>query len=36
MTTQKLIIGDKSLAYVEAGSGPAVIIVHGVGGHKED
>jgi triacylglycerol lipase len=31
-----LAIGDKSLAYTEAGAGPAVVIVHGVGGHKED
>jgi len=31
-----LAVGDKSLAYFEYGSGPAVVIVHGVGGHKED
>ena len=31
-----LAIGDKSLAYNEMGSGPAVVIIHGVGGHKED
>jgi pimeloyl-ACP methyl ester carboxylesterase len=36
MTTQKLTFGDKSLAYSEVGIGPAVVIVHGVGGHKED
>ena len=36
MTTHHLAFADKSLAYVEQGSGPAIIIVHGVGGHKED
>jgi len=36
MTTQMLAIGDKALAYVQSGSGPALVIVHGVGGHKED
>jgi pimeloyl-ACP methyl ester carboxylesterase len=36
MTTQYLPFSDKSLAYLEQGSGPPVVIVHGVGGHKED
>jgi abhydrolase domain-containing protein 6 len=36
MTTQYFPFGDKSLAYKEQGSGPPVVIVHGVGGHKED
>jgi triacylglycerol lipase len=31
-----LAIGEKTLAYLTAGEGPAVVIVHGVGGHKED
>jgi triacylglycerol lipase len=31
-----LAVGDKRLAYLSTGSGPAVVIVHGVGGHKED
>lgn len=31
-----LAVGDQSLAYLETGSGPAVVIIHGVGGHKED
>jgi abhydrolase domain-containing protein 6 len=35
-TMKKLTFGDKSLAYNEMGSGPAVVIIHGVGGHKED
>jgi len=34
--TKTLAVGDKTLAYLETGSGPAVVIVHGVGGHKED
>jgi pimeloyl-ACP methyl ester carboxylesterase len=29
-------IGADSLAYLKSGTGPAVIIVHGIGGHKED
>jgi triacylglycerol lipase len=31
-----LSVGDKTLGYLSVGSGPAVVIVHGVGGHKED
>jgi pimeloyl-ACP methyl ester carboxylesterase len=31
-----LAIGSKTLAYTKTGHGPAVVIVHGVGGHKED
>jgi pimeloyl-ACP methyl ester carboxylesterase len=33
---QVLTFGDQSLAYRVEGTGPAVVIVHGVGGHKED
>jgi pimeloyl-ACP methyl ester carboxylesterase len=29
-------VGDKTLAYLVDGEGPAVVIIHGVGGHKED
>jgi len=29
-------VGNKSLAYASYGDGPAAVIVHGVGGHKED
>jgi len=36
MTDKTLAVGDKTLAYYELGQGPAVVIVHGVGGHKED
>ena len=28
--------GDQTLAYTVDGDGPAVVIIHGVGGHKED
>ena len=34
--TQTLTVGDKTLAYRVDGTGPDVVIVHGVGGHKED
>lgn len=36
MTTHSLAVDDKTLAYTHAGEGPAVVVVHGVGGHKED
>lgn len=36
LTAQTLQVGDATLAYLTAGSGPAMVIVHGVGGHKED
>jgi pimeloyl-ACP methyl ester carboxylesterase len=29
-------VGSNTQAYFKVGSGPAVVIVHGVGGHKED
>jgi triacylglycerol lipase len=29
-------VGADRLAYLKAGQGPAVVIIHGVGGHKED
>lgn len=31
-----LSVGDMTLAYLSTGAGPSVVIVHGVGGHKED
>ncbi len=31
-----LAAGPDTLAYLKTGSGPALVIVHGVGGHKED
>lgn len=34
--TNRISIGEKELAYTVAGSGNAVVIIHGVGGHKED
>ncbi len=36
MQTSTLAVGDKTLAYLSAGKGPVVVIIHGVGGHKED
>ena len=33
---QTLAFSEGRLSYLKAGSGPAVVIVHGVGGHKED
>ncbi len=36
LSAHTLAVGDKTLAYLSAGAGPALIIVHGVGGHKED
>lgn len=36
MTDKMLTVGDKTLSYYEIGHGPVVVIVHGVGGHKED
>jgi triacylglycerol lipase len=35
-TNQNLPLNAGTLSYFSAGSGPAVVIVHGVGGHKED
>ena len=34
--TKILNVEGKKLAYLEMGAGPAVVIIHGVGGHKED
>jgi len=34
--TDHLTYGDKVLAYTAVGSGSPVVIIHGVGGHKED
>lgn len=36
LSVNTLAFGDKTLAYLESGTGPAVVIIHGVGGHKED
>ncbi len=36
LTSRSLTLRTRSLAYLVAGSGPAVVIIHGVGGHKED
>ena len=36
VTTRYAEISDKTLAYLDIGQGPAVVVVHGVGGHKED
>jgi len=38
MTTSQQILDfdGKQLAYLKTGTGPAVIVVHGIGGHKED
>jgi triacylglycerol lipase len=36
MSAHTLSVGDKTLAYLSTGAGPSVVIVHGVGGHKED
>jgi pimeloyl-ACP methyl ester carboxylesterase len=33
---ETLKVGEDTLSYLTAGSGPALVIVHGVGGHKED
>ena len=36
LPAHSLAVGDKTLSYLSTGRGPAVIVVHGVGGHKED
>jgi triacylglycerol lipase len=36
MTSLKHRAGSDDQAYLKIGSGPAIVIVHGVGGHKED
>jgi triacylglycerol lipase len=36
LTMHTLAVRDKTLSYFSTGAGPAVVIVHGVGGHKED
>jgi triacylglycerol lipase len=36
LPTSSLKVGGHTLAYAEAGRGAPVVIVHGVGGHKED
>lgn len=32
----RLTVNGASFAYLKQGSGPALVIIHGVGGHKED
>jgi len=34
--TSFISVGAQRLAFTKTGSGPAVLIVHGIGGHKED
>jgi triacylglycerol lipase len=34
--SQTIKVGNDTFAYLKAGHGPALVIVHGVGGHKED
>ncbi len=36
ITSHMLPVGSDQAAYLKAGRGPALVIVHGVGGHKED
>lgn len=36
ITTDFIVVGADRLAFLKAGRGPALVIVHGVGGHKED
>jgi pimeloyl-ACP methyl ester carboxylesterase len=36
ITSHQINVNGHALAYLKAGNGPAVVIVHGVGGHKED
>ncbi len=36
LATHTITAGDKTLAYFDFGAGPPVVIIHGVGGHKED
>ncbi|KPF70583.1 alpha/beta hydrolase [beta proteobacterium AAP99] len=36
MSGGSIAVGTDTLAYLKTGQGPAVVIVHGVGGHKED
>jgi len=31
-----ITLGQRRLAYAKSGSGSAVILIHGIGGHKED
>jgi len=36
MTPQTVDFDGKQLAFLKNGTGPAVVVVHGIGGHKED
>ncbi len=36
MISDSIATGGHTLAFLRQGSGPAVLIVHGIGGHKED
>jgi len=36
MSSHTVQVGADTYAYLKAGHGPALVIVHGVGGHKED
>jgi pimeloyl-ACP methyl ester carboxylesterase len=34
--THTVSVGENTLAYLRSGNGPAVVVIHGIGGHKED
>jgi pimeloyl-ACP methyl ester carboxylesterase len=34
--SKSLTVGENSLVYLKSGTGPALVIIHGIGGHKED
>jgi triacylglycerol lipase len=36
MQSHSAVLDGQTLAYLKAGNGPAVVIIHGLGGHKED
>lgn len=36
LETHRLAVGPHTLAYFKIGHGPAVVVIHGIGGHKED
>lgn len=36
VSTNVVAVGAHSLAYDQQGDGPAVVVIHGIGGHKED
>jgi pimeloyl-ACP methyl ester carboxylesterase len=34
--SKSLTVGENSIVYLKSGTGPALVIIHGIGGHKED